>query len=82
MGLYRALIVLLLAGCGSVPPASIPVAVSCVQLDQLPQRPEVRSEVTLMSMNRYHRTLAVWEERLLVIDYADTLRAMLLECAR
>lgn len=78
-----------LASCSSAPAAvrvpervAIEVPVPCVRPQDLPQRPQVRSEVDLMAMDRYRRTLAAWSDLKKLEAYAAELEAIAAGCSR
>lgn len=79
---------LFLAACTTVPEVRIPetvrvpVSVPCVSPEARPQRPALRSETDLMSMDTYRRTLAAWSELLTLRAWSAELEAVVEGCAR
>lgn len=76
-----------LSGCGATAVklpdrVEVPVAVPCISLSEIPERPALRTPGEILALDKYKRTLIVWDERLAAIEHADTLRAILVECAR
>lgn len=61
---------------------SVEVPVPCVRLEDVPARPQVRSEADLMAMDRYRRTLAAWSDLKQLEAYAGELEAIAAGCSR
>jgi hypothetical protein len=80
------LVAFLLGGCAggvTVPErVSVPVPVPCVDPQDVPPRPSLRSETDLMSLPRGTRTLATWSERAKLEAYALQLEAIAQGCSR
>lgn len=81
-------LILLLAGCTTVPEVRIPetvrvpVPVPCISHEARPQRPALRTEADLMAMDSYRRTLAAWSELLTLRAWSGELEAVVEGCAR
>lgn len=59
----------------------IEVAVRCVDPAKIPPRPPVRSESDLLAMDRFRRTLAVWQDMRRWEAHAEQLAALVAGCA-
>jgi hypothetical protein len=60
----------------------VPVSVPCVDSKDVPERPALRSDGELLSMDRYKRTLAMWEERRVREEYEKKQAAIIEACRR
>jgi hypothetical protein len=61
------LMAIALAGCQSQPPLQVPkevrVIISVPCLKALPTEASLKSDSELLALDRYHRTLVMWDER-------------------
>jgi hypothetical protein len=76
----------LAAGCThtvTVPErVSVEVPTPCVLMENVPPRPQLRTESDLMNMPRGERTLATWSERAKLEAYSIELEAIATGCSR
>lgn len=86
--LLPAVAALALAACSSTPEihvpqtVSVPTPVPCVEPDKRPRAPVLRAESDLMAMDRYHRTLAAWQDLKKYEVYKTQLEAIVEACSR
>ena len=78
---------LIATGCGGTMPELpkerlVPVAVPCINVGDIPPRPAFWKDEDLMVLDRYKRTLAVWDERREREVYERDLEAIVRACAR
>lgn len=76
-------LVLGMAGCGSVPPAptaDVAVAVSCVTAR--PEKPDFRTDAEILALDDYRAVLAVRAERLKAQKYISELEDVVDVCER
>lgn len=83
---------LLLAGCASRAPVSVPVAVPepievkvpvpvpCVRAEQLPRAPELESDAELLKLSDYELVLRIEIHRRELRAYVQQVRALLTAC--
>ena len=78
---------LLLTACTQQPviqtvTVRVPVAVPCVAQSDLPARPDIMLNQTLLSLDDYHAVLGAWIERGRLLDYSTQLEAILQVCIK
>lgn len=78
----------LLSACAANEPVklpervNVPVPVACVDRKDVPERPALRTDGELMALDRYKRTLAMWEERRMREEYEKKQAAIIESCTR
>ncbi len=78
---------LLVAGCDGTMPklperVEVPVPVPCIGKGDIPPRPAFWKDEDLMVLDRFKRTIAVWDERREREVYERDLEAIVRACAR
>jgi hypothetical protein len=61
---------------------TVEVPVACVKPEDVPARPQIRSESDLMNMPRGLRTIAAWSDKVKLEAYAAELAAIVTGCSR
>jgi len=77
-----------LSGCASRETIKLPekvyitVTKACLDRKDVPVRPMLREDVELLAMDRYKRTIAMWDERRAREEYEKKQAAILEACTR
>ena len=77
----------LLVGCTQQPiiqtvEVKVPVPVPCVAQADIPAKPDIMLDQTLLQLDDFHAVLEAWIERGKLIDWSSQLEAVLQGCIR